>query len=48
MSASGFETRIKLVTVSGLNLVPEQIMFRLTKDQTIFGLPRLAFIVIAG
>lgn len=47
-TASGFIETIKFIDVSNLNNVPNYVMITLAKDETVLGLPRMAFIILAG
>jgi hypothetical protein len=46
VSASGYLPTTKLVHVTDKHSAP--IMFRLTRDETVIGLPRMVFIMLAG
>lgn len=46
VSASGYLPATKLVHVTDKHSAP--IMFRLTRDETVMGLPRMVFIMLAG
>jgi hypothetical protein len=46
VSASGYLPTTKLVHVTDKHSAP--IMFRLTRDETVMGLPRMVFIMLAG
>lgn len=48
VKASGFVETIKLIDVSNLNNIPNYVMITLPKDETVLGLPRMAFIIITG
>lgn len=47
-TASGFMQTVKYVDVTGINSIPNYVMITLPKDETVMGLPRMAFIVLAG
>jgi hypothetical protein len=46
VSASGYLPTTKLVHVTDKHSPP--IMFRLSRDETVMGLPRMVFIMLAG
>jgi hypothetical protein len=46
VSASGYLPTTKLVHVTDKQSAP--IMFRLARDETVIGLPRMVFIMLAG
>lgn len=48
VSNSGYTDHIKYVEVTNVNPLPKFVMFTLTKDTTVMGLPRLVFIIFTG
>lgn len=48
VSASGYEPTRKLVTISELHVSPQQVIFRLVKNNKIIGMPRLLFTGLSG
>lgn len=48
VTASGFIENVKYVDVTNINNVPKYVMITLNKDESVMGLPRMAFIIITG
>lgn len=46
VDAVGYYTSVKSINI--LNIEPHTIIFKLTKDERIFNLPRMMFIVLTG
>lgn len=46
VSASGYQTHVKYVEVNSVNVYPKLVMFTMVRDKTVFGMPRMAFIII--
>lgn len=48
VSASGYQPHVKYVEVSSANVYPKLVMFIMVKDKNVFGMPRMAFIILTG
>lgn len=48
VSASGYQPHVKYVEVSSANVYPKLVMFTMVRDKNVFGMPRMAFIVLTG
>lgn len=48
VQAKGYESRVQLVIIPDIPVVPQQVMFRLIRDTHIWGLPRSLFLALAG
>lgn len=46
--ASGYEPHVKYVEVTDANVYPKLVMFTMKRDKNVFGLPRMAFVMITG
>ncbi|KAF2900813.1 hypothetical protein ILUMI_05352 [Ignelater luminosus] len=47
-SSEGYKSSVKYIEVSNIKNLPKYVMFTLTKDTNVMGLPRLVFIIFAG
>lgn len=48
VSASGYQPHVKYVEVNSANVYPKLVMFTMVRDKNVFGMPRMAFIIITG
>lgn len=48
VSADGYDYNVKYVDVNELNIYPKLVLFSLTKNEDVMGLPRLVFVFITG
>ncbi|KAJ8917356.1 hypothetical protein NQ315_002378 [Exocentrus adspersus] len=48
VNGRGYFTDVKLVDVNDINNFPKVVMVTLRKDVNVFGLPRLAFVILTG
>lgn len=48
VSARGFDDDVKYVDVNELNVYPKLVLFTLSRNRDIMGLPRLVFVFLTG
>lgn len=48
VSSGGYQSSTKYIEVSNIKNLPKYVMFTLTKETNVMGLPRLVFIIFAG
>ncbi|XP_074039541.1 carboxypeptidase D svr [Leptinotarsa decemlineata] len=48
VTALGYFSNVKLVTIDKANTLPKVVMVKLEKDSSLFGVPRLAFVLLTG
>lgn len=48
VQSEGYESSVKYVDVPDIIMIPKVVIFTLDKDTSVFGIPRLVFVIFSG